>query len=87
MKVKLTTNNQGRSGCSWWENQLDISQKQETPKCVFFSNHYPSHHLLFEVLWFHIPFSEVPGIAAPGVPILEVQFFSLLPSLHCPPHS
>lgn len=87
MKVKLVIKDRGTSGCSWQENQLIIPQKQETPKCVIFSNHYPSHPLLFKVVWFHVPSSKVPGVAGSGIPILEVQFFSLLPTLHCPLHS
>lgn len=50
VKVKLVIKDWGSSGCSWQENQLIIPQKQETPKHVISSNHYPSHHLLFKVL-------------------------------------
>lgn len=60
------------------------SSKTRDTQMHFFLNHYLSHHLLFKALWFQIPFSKLPEVAGSGVPVLEDEFFSLLPPLQCP---
>lgn len=83
VKLKLIRKEQGSSGCSRQENQLITPQKQETSKSILFS--YNRHPNAF--LFFHVSLPEVPGIAGSGIPILEVQFSSLLPPLHCTHHN